>query len=227
MTNRPSERLRLKLELAAPVYMAAAERLWVSPRVRELYPVYLATMHMVVRAAVPLLLTARERARERSKIEPGCARVLGYLNRQIQREAGHDQWLLEDLAATGADPTIPTTAIPSPKVAALVGAQYFWINHHHPLALLGHIAALEAYPPPPGFAARIQAQTGLPREAFRMLERHELHEWTDATTVFDVLDELPLSPRHETLIGISALYTIQAGVELLEEIHDRVFTPRS
>jgi hypothetical protein len=32
---------------------------------------------------------------------------------------------------------------PSANVAALVGAQYYWILHHHPVALLGYMATLE------------------------------------------------------------------------------------
>ena len=30
--------------------------------------------------------------------------------------------------------------MPSPAVAALVGSQYYWLLHHHPVALLGFVA---------------------------------------------------------------------------------------
>ena len=53
-----SDRLRAKLELAIPAVRAASERIWTSSSVRELYPVWLATMHGVVRSAVPLMETA-------------------------------------------------------------------------------------------------------------------------------------------------------------------------
>ncbi len=222
LMETPGQRFHTKLELAAPVFVAAASRLWTSPRVREIYPVYLATMHMVVRSAIPLMLAARERARARAKHDALSARIAEFLGRHIRDKAGHDEWLLEDLAATGADPNIPLQAIPSPKVASLVGAQYYWVFHHHPAALLGYIGAIETYPPPPGFAERIRARSGLPKSAFRTIARHELSDPTRRTEFYAMLDELPLTRRHETLIGLSALHTMEAGVEVLEEIYERV-----
>ena len=71
---------------------------------RELYPVYLTTMHGVVRSAVPLMtrrrstpaaLRARRRARGSSSIP--------YFEHHAPEEAGHDEWLLEDLEALGGD----------------------------------------------------------------------------------------------------------------------------
>ncbi|MFO7562371.1 MAG: hypothetical protein R6X02_06985 [Enhygromyxa sp.] len=220
--NTAGQRLHAKLELAAPTFVAAAERLWTNPRVREIYPVYLATMHMIVRAAVPLMQAACERAREREELDPLAGPLADYLTRHVEEMIGHDVWLLEDLAATGADPGIPLQAIPSPKVASLVGAHYYWVHHHHPIALLGYIGAIETYPPPLGFTERLRARTGFPREAYRTIARRELSNPERSREFYELLDTLPLSRRQETLIGLSALHTVHAGVDVLEEIHDRV-----
>ena len=215
-----SQRLRAKLDVAAPVFAAVAERLWSSPRVREIYPVYLATMHMVARAAVPLLQAALNRAEAQAKHDPLAAAFADFLPDHIERALGRDTRLLDDLAATGADPEIPLQAIPSPRVASLVGAHYYWVYHHHPIALLGYIVAIESHPPAPGFVDRLRAQTCFPEAAYRTLARREglgsgpdLHAW---------IDTLPLTRRHETLLGLSALHTVNVGIEVLEEIHDRV-----
>ncbi len=218
----PGQRLWTKLELAAPAFAGAAERLWTSPRVRELYPVYLATMHMIVRAAVPVLQAARERARAKSGHDPLSAQLVEFLSHYMREEAGHDDDLLADLAATGADPTIPLEANPSPNVASLVGAQYYWIFHHHPVAVLGHVAALVSFPPPPGFAAQLQARTGLSEAAFETLARHELGDPARRAEFYATFDELPLTRRQETLIGLSALHTMDAGSQVLGEIYERV-----
>ena len=53
-----SARLRAKLELGVPAMFASSERIWRSDSVRELYPIYLATMHGIVRSAVSLIDTA-------------------------------------------------------------------------------------------------------------------------------------------------------------------------
>ncbi|KIG18379.1 long-chain acyl-CoA synthetase [Enhygromyxa salina] len=220
--HSPGRRLLAKLQLAAPSFGAAAERLWSSPRIREIYPAYLGAMHMIVRSAVPLMDAARDRALALGKHDPLGVQLAAYLGRHRDEEAGHDQWLLEDLAATGADPDEPLTGIPSPTIATLVGAQYYWLHHHHPVALLGHIAAIESYPPPPGFAERLQGLTGYPKSAFRAIARHAVLDLRHRREFYDLINELPLTRAHESMIGLSALHTMQVGVDVLLEIHDRV-----
>jgi hypothetical protein len=217
-----SQRLRAKLDIAAPVFATVAERLWTSPRVREIYPVYLATMHMIARAAIPLMMAAREHAAVRAKQDQLSAELADFLTEHMSYALGRDTGLLDDLAATGADPEIPLQAIPSPRVASLVGAHYYWVYHHHPIALLGYIAAIESYPPPPGFAERLRAQTGFPEHAYRTIARREQTDSHRRSELYAWLDSLPLTRRHETLLGLSALHTVNAAVEVLEEIYDRV-----
>lgn len=217
-----SRRLCAKLDVTAPVFAAVAERLWTSPRVREIYPVYLATMHMVARAAVPLMQAALNRAEAQARHDPLAAALADFLPDHIERTLGHDTRLLDDLAATGADPGIPLLAIPSPRVASLVGAHYYWIYHHHPIALLGYIVAIDSHPPAPGFVARLQAQTCFPDAAYRTLARREQLGGDRARELHAWIDELPITRRHETLLGLSALHTVNVGIEVLEEIHDRV-----
>src|SRR4051795_12067478 len=100
--STPSERLRIKLALAYPVVQATSERIWTSPHLRDLYPGYLATMHGVVRSAVPLMQAGIERCRALEDDEL-AAHLLPYLEHHAPEEAGHDEWLLEDLEAIGGD----------------------------------------------------------------------------------------------------------------------------
>jgi hypothetical protein len=71
----------------------------------------------------------------------------------------------------------------------LVGAQYYWLHHHHPVALLGHIAAIDI--------------------------RH-------SREFYELLDLLPLAPEHEAMIGLSALHTLHAGIDVLSAIYHSV-----
>jgi hypothetical protein len=218
----PSERLRSKLDLAYPVLSAHAERIWSSPDVRELYQAYLIVMHMVVRSAVPLLEAALEEARRRSANDPVAAGLVTYFARHVDEESGHDTWLMEDLEATGGDPTEPLRRVPSAQVATLVGAQYYWLRHHHPVSLLGHIAVVEGYHPPAGFAKRLRGLTGYPQDAFRAIERHEVLDIRHKRELGELIDGLPLQPAHETLMGMSGLHTVQAGIDVLAEIFDSI-----
>jgi hypothetical protein len=220
-----SERLRAKLELAVPAVIASTERIWSSPRVRELYPVYLATMHGIVRSAVPLIEAAAERARELAPDDEVAALLAPYLAHHAPEEAGHDRWLLQDLEALGADPDEALRRTPSARVATLVGAQYYWLRHAHPVSLLGHMAVVEGYGPRPGFAQRLQELTGYPIEAFRAIKRHEKLDIAHRRELYETIDSLPLRPEHESLIGVSALHTMRAAVDVFDEVYAALGAP--
>jgi len=219
------ERLQAKLELGYPAVRESSERIWLSPFVAELYPVYLATMHGVVRSAVPLMEAALDRARALAPDDGVAAGLVPYFAHHAPEEAGHDRWLLEDLEALGHDPQEVLDRIPSAAVASLVGAQYYWLRHVHPVSLLGHMAFVEGYPPQPGFAERLRELTGHPAEAFRAIRRHERLDIRHRAELYEAIDALPLSPEHETLIGISALHTMRGAIDVFEQIHAAVVAP--
>jgi hypothetical protein len=213
-----SERLRAKLALAYPMLAETTARLWADERVRELYPLYLEIWHGVVRSAVPLIGAACERARELAPHDEVAAALVPYYEHHGPEEAGHDVWLLEDLEATGGDREAALRRIPSPAVATLVGAQYYWLRHAHPVSLLGHMGVVEGYSPPIGLADRLQEVTGHPREAFRAIRRHERLDLKHKRELYELIDSLALVPRHEQLMGIAGLHTMQAAIDVFDEI---------
>ncbi len=198
----PGSRLAAKIDLAYPALAQASQRLWASPQVAELYPRYLVTMHGVVRSATPLMDAALEQARRLAPDDPVAAALVPYLVHHAPEEAGHERWILEDLRALGADPDEPARRVPPASVATLVGAQYYWLRHHHPVALLGHMAVIEGHPPQPGFAGRLRRATDLPADAFRTIARHEQLDTSHARELVEVIDSLPLCAEHETMMGI-------------------------
>jgi hypothetical protein len=220
--DTPSQRLRAKLDLAIPVLQLEAERIWSSPRLAELYPAYLRAMHGIVRAAVPLMSAAIDQARALARTDDVAAGVADYLARHVDEERGHDRWLLEDLEATGSDPEEPLRRMPSARIATLVGAQYYWLRHHHPVSLLGHIAAIEGYHPPIGFAERLAASTGFAETAFRAIARHERLDIRHKRELYEAIDRLPLAPEHETALGVSGLHTMHATIDVLAEVYASV-----
>ncbi|MET7754628.1 iron-containing redox enzyme family protein [Streptomyces sp. NPDC005389] len=194
--------LRTKLAPTTPVLRAATAALWRPDGLRERYVRYLAAMHPLVRASVPLLV----RAAERCAAEPGdpAARCLAaYYLRHAEEERDHDAWLLDDLAAAGAGPS----AVPHPIVVELAGAQYYRIEHEHPVALLGYIAVLEGNAPGPRLADRLAEVTGLPDGAFRTLREHAELDGGHLHDLYGVFDALAPSPARQTAVSVSALHT--------------------
>src|SRR5205807_7707269 len=140
-----SERLQAKVELAYPTLNAAAEPVWAGPDAARLYPLFLARLHGVATGAVPLMRRALDRCRE---LDDAASRALApFLQHHIPEELGHDDWLLDYIAALGGDPDEVRRRLPSASAASANGAQLWWIEHAHPVALLGHAEVLECSPP--------------------------------------------------------------------------------
>jgi Iron-containing redox enzyme len=221
----PGRRLQRKLELAYPAFGAVAEQLWTSPRVADVYPEYLCTMHTIVRTSVPLMEAALERAWLLAPEDEVAAGVATYLKRHVHEEVGHDRWILEDLEAAGADPQEPLRRVPSRRVASVVGAQYYWLRHYHPVSLLGHIAVMEGFPPTPAFAERLRERTGYPEDAFRAIARHAKLDIGHRKELYEAIDHLPLTAEHEDIIGLSGLHTVAGLIDVFEEVLERVEAP--
>ncbi|CAL9363315.1 hypothetical protein [Streptomyces sp. enrichment culture] len=201
MTVTASLALRTKLAPTTPVLRAATAALWRPAGLRGRYLRYLAAMHPLVRASVPLLERAAERCAELD--DPAAGRLGAYCLRHAEEERDHDTWLLEDLAAAGAAPA----AAAHPVVVELVGAQYYRIEHEHPVTLLGYIAVLEGNAPGPRLADRLAAGTGLPDAAFRTVREHAELDGGHLAGLHHTLDELALTPGQQTAVSVTALHT--------------------
>jgi hypothetical protein len=202
-----SAALRLKLELAGDEYDRAAHALWRHSRLAELIPDYLFRTHSIIRASVPLMEAARDRAASLAARDPVAASLAKYLGQHVNEERHHDDWLLDDLEELGTSREAVWSRMPSPTVAALVGAQYYWIHHHHPVAVLGYIAVLEGNPPVESQIAEVIERTGLPERAFRTFIKHARLDPHHRDDLNSALDAMPLTEEHETLIATSALET--------------------
>jgi hypothetical protein len=214
----PGHDLRRKLRLVVPALSDAGDRLIAHPDVRALYPEYLFVSHCVIRASVPLMRTARERALALADEDPVCARLAPYLEEHIEEELDHDEWLLDDLESIGRPRGEILIRPPVPTVAALVGAQYYWVLHHHPAALLGYMGLLEGFPPSPAMIDELRARTGYPESAFRTLVAHAELDPRHGDELFALVDELPLTPEQTAVMGLSGLHSVEMYARALEEV---------
>jgi hypothetical protein len=215
-----SERLGIKVELAAPGLVVPSRLLLAHPRAPEIFPRFLAAGYHVARSMVPLMETALGRARELAPGDAVASSLVPYLERHIPEEMHSDEpggAALEDLEALGVDVDDLRTSLPTPKIAALVGAQYYWILHHHPVGVLGFLQ-LERFHPRAPTVERLIEITGLPREGFGQLLLHAELDIEHARELDEVIDGLPLEPYHERLIGLSALQTIGLLSEVLLDV---------
>jgi len=119
------------------------ERFWERPDAVELFPLLQLRTYDVARASVPLMEAAQARCQALSSSDAVAAGLIPYLAYHIEEELNHDVWLLDDLEELGVARDLVLARPPSLTAARLVGAEYYWIYHDHPIALTGYIAALE------------------------------------------------------------------------------------
>jgi len=196
----------------ARAYSALVEH----PRLAELWPEYLVLQHQIIRATVPLTEAALARARELD--DPLAEPLAHYLEEHVDEELGHDETLLGDLELLGIDRTTVLGRMPPPTVAGLVGSQYYWIHHYHPVAFLGYVALMEGYPPTPELIDELVERSGHPRAAFRTYVEHAELDPGHRDHLDRTIDSLPLDASHEVALGISAIATAALAAKSLEEI---------
>nr|WP_243761855.1 iron-containing redox enzyme family protein [Streptomyces sp. YIM 98790] len=203
----------------------ASGRLWdPGPDLADRYRGYLGAMHCIIRASVPLMELAAVRCAALPG-DPVTAPLAGYLHRHIEEERGHDDWLLADAARAGTDPERLLRATPPPAVAQLVGAQYYWIEHYHPVALLGYLIALEGNAPASWLADRLAGLTGLPPAAFDTVRRHADLDGGHRADLDRLLDRLPLTAGQLSAVAVSALHTIDAVAGLFVRLAENPEIP--
>jgi len=169
---------------------------------------------------VPLTDAALKRSRELPDTDGLAMPLAAYLEEHVDEEVGHDETLLDDLELVGVDRATAVARMPSPTIAALVGSQYYWILHHHPLTFLGFVAVMEGYPPTPELIETLIERTGFPREAFRTYIEHGDLDPGHRDHLDETLDSLPLTPEHESMLGVSAIASSDLTARALAELID-------
>lgn len=201
-----SNRLRFKLQLA---YGLGREGFHFrsKPDARAWFKEYLLTTHSIIRSSVPLMQAASNKCADIANEQKLAIDLKAYYDRHILEEAGHDEWILGDLEAIGVSRHESISRKPSQAVSELVGSQYYWIYHWHPVCLLGYISFLEGNPPTTELINQLQRITDYPESGFRTLKMHSRLDPNHRDELNELLDTLPLNAEHEQWISSNALYS--------------------
>lgn len=202
-------------------FAAACTELVDHPRLRELWPEYLVQQHEIIRATVPLTRAAAQQARALPDDDPLAAPLVAYLDEHVDEELDHDEELLDDLELLGVDRATVLGRMPSPAVATLVGSQYYWLHHFHPVTFLGYVGFMEGSPPTLELVETLIERTGYPREAFHTFTEHAELDPGHRDHLDRILDSLPLTAEQEAVLAISATSTAALATGALEELLGR------
>jgi len=133
------------------------------------YIAYLTQAFHHVRHTVPLMREARGGLERR-----GNRMLVDALDEYIAEEIGHEEWILDDIAAAGGNPAVAVTSAPSASTRAMVDHAYAVIRNGNPAGFFGMVFVLEgtSIAMASNGAAAVQRRLGLPKSAFRYLYSH-------------------------------------------------------
>jgi pyrroloquinoline quinone (PQQ) biosynthesis protein C len=151
--------------LSTPIIQGALQRGEVS---LPSYIAFLTEAFHHVRHTVPLLQTMK------AALPPRLAWLRPALEEYIEEEAGHDEWILNDIAACGADAEAVRHGKPSPATELMVSYAYDTLARGNPLGFFGMVHVLEGTSVSLALLAAdaIQKPLCLPDSAFSYLRSH-------------------------------------------------------
>lgn len=215
VAHKRSDILNAKMTLCTGPLDAVFSRLWADENPVELVPAFLVMLHQIMRASVPVMEAAIGRLNEIGPDDPLAEPLCAYYEHHLKEERDHDVWALDDLEAAGFDRDAVLRQMPLPPVARLAGAQRYWVEHHHPVTLLGCIMVLESFPPSEEVIDSIRDSSGLPEVAFRTFRLHGRVDPYHSAEVREVIDRLPLTQRDVDMISTSLMACMESLTECI------------
>ena len=132
------------------------------------YRAFLSQAYHHVRHTVPLLMALGSVLPERhSWMRPAVSEY-------IREEMGHEEWILDDIAASGGDPRAVRASEPRFPAEMLVSYAYDTIHRGEPIGFFGMVHALEgtSVRGATQAAVNLQRALALPESAFSYLRSH-------------------------------------------------------
>jgi long-subunit acyl-CoA synthetase (AMP-forming)/pyrroloquinoline quinone (PQQ) biosynthesis protein C len=135
---------------------------------RETYIAYLTEAYHHVRHTVRFLMAMGARLPENKKW------LHDAISEYITEEKGHEEWILNDIAAAGGDKEAARAATPRLETEVLVAYNYDYIARKNPVGFLGMVFMLESTSVEIASAGAksLQEGLGLPKTAFTYLSSH-------------------------------------------------------
>ena len=178
--------------LTAPVLQLAVE----GQLALETYIAFLTQAYHHVKHTVPLLMACGARLPER--LEWLRSAIAEY----IEEELGHQEWILNDLAACGADPEAVRYGQPALPTELMVAYVYDRIARHNPVSFFGMVNVLEgtSVALATRAATAIRGSLELPSAAFSYLNSHGSLDLEHMRFFEDLMNRLDADEDREAVV---------------------------
>ncbi len=175
---------------------------------RQDYLAFLGQAFHHVRHTTPLLMSLGGRLPER----------LAWLRRPvaeyITEEIGHEEWILNDIAASGGDAERVRHSRPDLPAEIMVAYAYDLIQRGNPAAFFGMVFVLEGTSVALALQAadRIQHSLALPDQAFSYLRSHGTLDQEHTRHLADLLERMTPADQADVLQAAKVFYRLYAEI---------------
>lgn len=176
---------------------------------RSAYVAFLGEAYHHVKHTVPLLMACGAALPERLE---WLREAMGHY---IEEEMGHQEWILNDIRACGADAEAVRRGRPGFAAELMVAYAYDTIHRGNPAGFLGMVFVLEGTSIQLAHQAAhvIQASLGLPERAFSYLNSHGSLDLKHMEFFKSLVNRLDLeSDREAVLHGAAMFYRLYGGI---------------
>jgi len=175
---------------------------------RESYLAFLGQAFHHVRHTTPLLMALGGRLPER----------LAWLRRPvaeyIDEEIGHEEWILNDIAAAGGDAEAVRTSRPGLPAEVMVAYAYDLVNRGNPAAFFGMVFVLEGTSVAMALSAaeRIQRALGLPDAAFSYLRSHGTLDQEHTRHLAELVEKMTPEDQADVVHAAKVFFRLYAEI---------------
>lgn len=172
------------------------------------YLAFLAQAYHHVRHTTPLLMTLGGRLPERlAWMRAGVAEY-------IEEEIGHEEWILNDIAAAGGDAEAVRNSRPELPAELMIAYAYDLINRGNPAGFFGMVFVLEGTSVDLALNAadRIQTALGLPDGAFTYLRSHGTLDQEHTQHLANILDLMTPADQADVLHAAKVFFKLYGDI---------------
>ncbi|MCP5269232.1 MAG: iron-containing redox enzyme family protein [Zoogloeaceae bacterium] len=172
------------------------------------YLAFLGQAYHHVRHTTPLLMTVGGSLPDR----------LGWLRKAvaeyIEEEIGHEEWILNDIAAAGGDADAVRASQPELPAEVMVAYAYDLANRGNPAGFFGMVFVLEGTSVALALTAadRIQQTLGLPNKAFSYLRSHGTLDQEHTQHLANLLEQMEPADQQEVIRCAKVFYKLYGDI---------------
>jgi len=173
------------------------------------YVAFLTEAYHHVRHTVPLLMACGGRLPQRLNW------LRAAIGKYVEEEIGHDEWILADLTACGADAAAIRAAEPALETSSMLAYAYHQIDRRNPIGFFGMVHVLEgtSIAIATDAARAIRARLGLPANAFTYLTSHGSLDLEHVTLFRGLMDRVTDAGDQDAIVRCTrAFYRLYGDI---------------